>query len=150
MSTIDVFLGGTCNPTTWRKEIAIPILEEAKVTYYNPQIDEWCEELIDIEQKMKDKAECLLFVIGKETRGIVSMIEATELITIKRNVFLVCQLVDKEALIDNEVVGIRERQDLNRGRSYLLDVAKRHNIKVFDNVCDATKAVCTHMKELGL
>ena len=31
-----VFLGGSCNPTTWRKCIAIPYLEKHGVTYYNP------------------------------------------------------------------------------------------------------------------
>lgn len=32
-----VFLGGSCNPTTWRSEIAIPLLEKHLVDYYNPQ-----------------------------------------------------------------------------------------------------------------
>lgn len=31
-----VFLGGSCNPTTWRKNIAIPYLEKHGVTFYNP------------------------------------------------------------------------------------------------------------------
>ena len=31
-----VFLGGSCNPTVWRKEIAIPNLEKAGVTFFNP------------------------------------------------------------------------------------------------------------------
>jgi hypothetical protein len=33
-----VFLGGSCNPTTWRRGIAMPILEEAGVPFYNPQV----------------------------------------------------------------------------------------------------------------
>lgn len=36
-----VFLGGSCNPTTWRKDVAIPLLEAKEITYYNPQVDEW-------------------------------------------------------------------------------------------------------------
>lgn len=32
----DVFLGGSCNPTTWRKDLAVPYLQEAGVTFYNP------------------------------------------------------------------------------------------------------------------
>ena len=31
-----VFLGGSCNPTTWRKEAAIPVLQREGITYYNP------------------------------------------------------------------------------------------------------------------
>lgn len=32
----EVFLGGSCNPTTWRSEIAIPTLQKLGITYYNP------------------------------------------------------------------------------------------------------------------
>ncbi|VDL60320.1 unnamed protein product, partial [Hymenolepis diminuta] len=31
-----VFLGGACNPTTWRKDVAIPFLEEKGIPYFNP------------------------------------------------------------------------------------------------------------------
>lgn len=32
----DVFLGGSCNPTTWRKDLAVPYLQEAGLSFYNP------------------------------------------------------------------------------------------------------------------
>lgn len=40
-STIDinapeVFLGGSCNPTTWRADVAIPALDELGISFYNP------------------------------------------------------------------------------------------------------------------
>lgn len=31
-----VFLGGSCNPTTWRRDEAIPFLKEHDITFYNP------------------------------------------------------------------------------------------------------------------
>jgi len=31
-----VFLGGSCNPTTWRSDIAIPFFKQHGITYYNP------------------------------------------------------------------------------------------------------------------
>lgn len=31
-----VFLGGSCNPTTWRGDIAIPMLKQLSITFYNP------------------------------------------------------------------------------------------------------------------
>ncbi|VDQ06605.1 unnamed protein product [Trichobilharzia regenti] len=34
--TFVVFLGGACNPTTWRKDVVIPILESLGLSYYNP------------------------------------------------------------------------------------------------------------------
>ena len=36
-----MFLGGSCNPTTWRKDVAVPALEEAGVTFFNPQAGSW-------------------------------------------------------------------------------------------------------------
>ena len=35
--TSDVFLGGSCNPTTWRTDIVIPIFEGAGISFFNPQ-----------------------------------------------------------------------------------------------------------------
>lgn len=32
----EVFLGGSCNPTTWRTDIAIPELQKHGISYYNP------------------------------------------------------------------------------------------------------------------
>lgn len=34
--TCEVFLGGSCNPTTWRTEIAIPKLKKMGISYFNP------------------------------------------------------------------------------------------------------------------
>lgn len=71
----EVFLGGSCNPTTWRKDLAIPALSKAGVTYFNPQVDEWYPELIDIEEQAKTSAFLLLFVVDNKTRAISSMVE---------------------------------------------------------------------------
>eukprot|EP00108_Taenia_solium_P002790 TsM_000778000 transcript=TsM_000778000 gene=TsM_000778000 len=71
-----VFLGGACNPTTWRKDIAIPFLEAHRIPYFNPQFDEWRPELIAQEAAAKERASCLLFVFQPHlTRGLVSLVE---------------------------------------------------------------------------
>lgn len=33
-----VFLGGACGETTWRTDLAIPLLERAGISYFNPQL----------------------------------------------------------------------------------------------------------------
>jgi hypothetical protein len=63
-----VFLGGSCNPTTWRRDVAIPMLEEHGILFYNPQVDDWSPELVAIEAKAKDEASILLFFIDDQTR----------------------------------------------------------------------------------
>lgn len=32
----EVFLGGSCNPTTWRADTAIPTLDKLGISFYNP------------------------------------------------------------------------------------------------------------------
>lgn len=32
----EVFLGGSCNPTTWRADVAIPTLKNLGISFYNP------------------------------------------------------------------------------------------------------------------
>lgn len=32
----EVFLGGSCNPTTWRADVAIPTLDQLGISFYNP------------------------------------------------------------------------------------------------------------------
>ena len=75
----EVFLGGSCNPTTWRKDSAIPTLHQKGVTYFNPQVDNWFPELIEIEEQAKMAASLLLFVVDDQTRAISSMVEVAYL-----------------------------------------------------------------------
>eukprot|EP00466_Bigelowiella_natans_P007339 jgi/Bigna1/81355/fgenesh1_pg.80_\ len=77
MSSVDVFLGGACNPTTWRKDVAEPIFDQQKVSYFNPQVEEWTQELIVLESLVKASSRILLFVLSGQTRAISSMIEVS-------------------------------------------------------------------------
>lgn len=36
----EVFLGGSCNPTTWRADVAIPALDKLGISFYNPVSDQ--------------------------------------------------------------------------------------------------------------
>ena len=123
-----VFLGGSCNPTKWRKQIVIPMLEKVNMDYYNPQVDEWTSDLIVTENYQKDHAKYLFFVIDDETRAIASMIEVAYYIAQGRKVILVIKNVNESTFDEKEL------KDLNRGRTYLNDIAKKHNIPIFDSI----------------
>jgi len=133
-----LFLGGSCNPTTWRHDISIPLLEKNNVPYYNPQVEEWSPDLMVKENLSKNTAKCLLFVVDGLTRAIASMIEITEYITSGRKVVLVVNNIENEQLVDGKPVTGRELKDLNRGRAYLADVADRYRIPVYADVIHAT------------
>ncbi|KAJ6215764.1 hypothetical protein RDWZM_010264 [Blomia tropicalis] len=133
--------GGSCNPTRWRMDIAIPFLEKYGITYYNPQVDQWIPEMIEMERKAKDDARILFFVIDDQTRSIVSMIEVAYLVGIRRmRKRLILTITDfsinsTNILMTNELYLPQNAQkDYNRGRAYLADIAKQHNLPVFDNL----------------
>lgn len=70
-----VFLGGTCNETTWRDEL-MPHLD---VDYFNPVVDDWTEECQGIERIQKgSNCNIHLYVITCEMTGVFSIAEAIE------------------------------------------------------------------------
>jgi len=72
-----VFLGGTCNGSTWREEL-IPYLEEAKIKYFNPVLEDWNDKAKGVEDKEKLKCGIHLYVITPEMKGLYSIAEAVD------------------------------------------------------------------------
>lgn len=141
-ASYDVFLNGSCNPTTWRKDIAIPMLEHNRVTYYNPQVENWDPSMIEKEKVAKLNSKVHLFVIDSETRAYASIAEAAYLIGKGSKVVMVIKELNKE------VNGIQEAEfrDANRGRTYLKTISEDENIPVFQEVQDAVAHICKIMK----
>ena len=137
-----VFLGGSCNPTTWREEIAVPLFQISNVKYYNPQVEEWNESLIQSENINKNNSSILFFVINNQTRSISSMIELTELITLGRRIILVISDIRDGDLVDGAKITGRELRDLNRARKYVIDLAKRNSstVEIYTSVVDGVLA----------
>jgi Nucleoside 2-deoxyribosyltransferase like len=136
-----VFLGGACGTTTWRRDIAIPALESAGVTYFDPQlgVGEWTEACEAAEMKAKAEADVLLFVISGQTRGVASIAEVAYLIAARRPVALVLTDVPDGACIDRQAVTPLEKDDLNRGRIFVRTMAACHGVPVFEAVEDAVQ-----------
>jgi hypothetical protein len=69
------FLGGTCAETTWRDEL-IPMLETAKIEYFNPVVKDWTPECQAIEEDEKNnKCNVHLYMITPEMQGVYSIAE---------------------------------------------------------------------------
>ncbi|XP_038045768.1 uncharacterized protein LOC119720226 isoform X2 [Patiria miniata] len=127
-----VFLGGSCNPTTWRKDIAIPMLEEYNLSYYNPQVESWSHELIAIEDDAKERAELLLFVIDSSTRSVASLVEAAYLSGGGRPLVLVMKGLPTE--VDNERISENELKDLKHSHAFLCDMVERQWCPIFEDL----------------
>jgi hypothetical protein len=71
---IKVFLGGTCNDSTWRDKL-IPKL---KVSYFNPVVKNWTPECQQEEIKQREECDVCLYVITPKMTGVYSIAEIAE------------------------------------------------------------------------
>jgi len=69
-----VFLGGTCNDSTWRDEL-IPLL---KIDYFNPVVEDWTPECQTEEYRQKEICDIHLYVITPKMTGVFSIAELVD------------------------------------------------------------------------
>lgn len=87
-----VFLGGTCNGSTWRDKL-IPML---KIDYFNPVVENWSPEMQDIEDQEKEKADFRLYVITPKMTGVYAIAELIDDSNKIPEKMLFCFLVNDE------------------------------------------------------
>ncbi|KAJ9600897.1 hypothetical protein L9F63_000940, partial [Diploptera punctata] len=144
----EVFLGGSCNPTTWRQDEAIPMLKKLGITYYNPQVSHWGPELIELEFQAKQNAAVLFFVIDNQTRSVASMIEAAHLSARRRKLILVIHAYQGPGQkIWGEPISEEEFEDLMMGQMMLQDLVERQGIPVFESVPIALSCTAKVLRE---
>ncbi|XP_026821077.1 uncharacterized protein LOC113559444 isoform X3 [Rhopalosiphum maidis] len=149
LNNYDVFLGGSCNPTTWRKDLAIPYLQDAGVSFYNPQVDHWSQDLIEIEHAAKESAAILFYVIDSQTRNVVSDIETANFAANHKNLVLVIHPQDAVAgsVIAGEPISYREAEDIRDALTMLHKIAANQGTLVFDNIPEALNNVIQILKD---
>jgi len=69
-----VFLGGTCNESTWREEL-IPMLS---INYFNPVVDDWTSECMSEEIRQREICDYCLYVITPKMTGVFSVAEVVD------------------------------------------------------------------------
>ena len=70
-----IFLGGTCNSSTWRSEIE----KLLTVDSFNPVVEDWTEACQAIEMDEKEnKCDVHLYVITSEMTGVFSIAEVMD------------------------------------------------------------------------
>lgn len=144
----EVFLGGSCNPTTWRRDIAIPALNALGISYYNPQVSQWGPELIEQEFLAKQTASLLFFVIDSQTRSVASMLEVAHISGRQRKlVLVVLPYHGPGQLVCGEPITQREFEDLSSGQAVMQDLVERQGIPVFDNIPVALDCAAKVLRE---
>jgi len=74
MNTSKVFLGGTCNNSTWRDEL----IKQLEISYYNPVVENWTPACMDEERKQRTECDYCLYVITPEMTGVYAIAEAVD------------------------------------------------------------------------
>ena len=69
-----VFLGGTCNESTWRDEL----IEMLEIAYFNPVVDAWTEECYQEELRQREICDYCLYVITPRMTGVYSIAEVID------------------------------------------------------------------------
>uniref|UniRef100_A0A182JD10 Raw n=1 Tax=Anopheles atroparvus TaxID=41427 RepID=A0A182JD10_ANOAO len=138
----EVFLGGSCNPTTWRADVAVPTLQRLGITFYNPQVSHWTPDLIDLEHRAKEKAKVLFFVLDSQTRSTAGAIEVAH-IAGQNSKFLLLVLLPYSIRqkILNETLSEDEYMDLMSNQLILRQLVLRRGLPVLDNVSTALEQI---------
>ena len=63
---IEIFLGGTCNNSTWREYI-IPRLN---IKYFNPVVDNWTAKNQAIEREKRQTCDLVLYGVIKDKKRV--------------------------------------------------------------------------------
>ncbi len=69
-----VFLGGTCNDSTWRAEF----IKDLEMDYFNPVVEDWTEECMAEEIKQREECDYCLYVITSDMTGVYSIAEVID------------------------------------------------------------------------
>ena len=139
-----VFLGGSCNPTTWRGDIVIPMFQNRQIEFYNPQVDEWTEALVQAEAKAKEQAQLLFFVLDNQTRALASIMEACYFLGTRKPLTLIVKEYEGPGNrweIQGEELDEYEIDLLNDLKRYVLEIAKLEHIPVFKDTATAAHYV---------
>lgn len=69
-----VFLGGTCNESTWREEL----IKQLTIDYFNPVVPDWTEECYQRELEERSNCDYCLYVITPKMTGVYSIAEVID------------------------------------------------------------------------
>ncbi len=72
-----VFLGGTCNESTWRNRMIVYLHEEG-LKWFNPVVDDWTEGCMLREIQERIKCDFCLYTITPKMAGVYSIAEVVD------------------------------------------------------------------------
>jgi len=74
VATKKMFLGGTCNESTWRERL----IEMLDIDYFNPVVENWTEECMAEEIRQRETCDFCLYVLTPKMTGVYSIAEVVD------------------------------------------------------------------------
>jgi len=72
-----VFLGGTCNESTWRNKMMEYLTQEG-VEYFNPVVPDWTEACMAQEVQERETCDFVLYTITPKMTGVYAIAEVVD------------------------------------------------------------------------
>ena len=69
-----VFLGGTCNKSTWRNKL----IRKLKIRYFNPVVDDWNSEARARELSVRQRCDICLYVLTPLMTEVYAVAEVVD------------------------------------------------------------------------
>ncbi len=69
-----VFLGGTCNESTWRDDL----IKNLEIDYFNPVVEDWTPECMAEEIRQRETCDFVLYTITPKMTGVYSIAEVVD------------------------------------------------------------------------
>lgn len=124
MAKTKVFLGGTCNNSTWRDKL-IPLL---KIDYFNPVVDDWTPECQDEEIRQRELCDYCLYTITPKMTGVYSIAEVVDDSNKRPEKTILCVLDedDENIFSESQIKSLKQVKEM----------VKNNGANVFDSLED--------------
>lgn len=108
-----VFLGGTCNNSVWRDEI-MSKLDDIKVDYFNPVVDDWNEAAYQRELMERKTCDVVIYTITPKMVGVYSIAEVVDDSNKrpKKTIFCVLEEDDDKKFSKEQMKSLKATKDL--------------------------------------
>jgi len=124
MAKTKVFLGGTCNNSTWRDKL-ISLL---KIDYFNPVVDDWTPECQDEEIRQRELCDYCLYTITPKMTGVYSIAEVVDDSNKRPEKTILCVLDedDENIFSESQIKSLKQVKEM----------VKNNGANVFDSLED--------------
>lgn len=119
-----VFLGGTCNGSTWRDDL----IEMLDIDYFNPIVDDWNEEAQIEELLQRKRCDFVLYTLTPKMKGVYSVAEVVDDSNKRPYKTLLCILTED----GNEEFD----KDQTKSLDMVVQMVESNNAKTFRSLVD--------------